>query len=317
MTGQVFLRFLSGRMLLLLSASLIIFLAMNLLPGDPAAIMLGLDADPASVLALHHQLGLDRPLAARYLHWIGDYVHGNFGRSSIYDVPVSSLITERLQASLPLVLSALALALGTGIPAGLMAAANRGRMMDTALMGLLQFLKSVPDFWLAMMMTFVFSITLHWLPSSGFPGWQEGIAPAVRALALPAVALAIPQAAITARFMRSSLIDILAQDFVRTARAQGYSRRAVLWRIALPNALIPVLTLAGIQFPVLITGSIIVESVFNFPGCGKLLLEAVNQRDIPVVQNLVMMIVTGVIVLNVLVTAAVRWLDPRLEGERP
>ena len=138
----------------------------------------------------------------------------------------------------------------------------------------------------------------------------------MRALFLPTVALAIPQAAITARFMRSSLIDVLNQDFIRTARAQGYSRKGVLWKVAIPNALIPVLTLIGIQLPVLVTGAIIVESVFNIPGCGKLLLEAVNQRDIPVVQNLVMLIVAGVLLLNLALSIVVRWLDPRLAGER-
>ncbi|MBS1102950.1 ABC transporter permease [Gluconobacter sp. Dm-62] len=315
MTGMDIFRIPVERLLLLIVASLVIFAAMNLLPGDPAAVMLGLDASPESLTALHHQLGLELSLPSRYAHWINAFLHGDLGRSYIYDVPVSRLIGERLQSSLPLILLAMLLSLGTGIPLGTMAAANRGTALDNGLMGVIQLFKSIPDFWLAMMMTFLFSLTLHWLPSSGFPGWGEGIAPALRALTLPAIALAIPQAAITARFMRSSLIETLSQDFIRTARAQGYSRGGVLWRIALPNALIPVLTLAGIQLPVLVTGTIIVESVFSLPGCGKLLLEAVNQRDIPVVQNLVMLIVTAVMILNVLMTALVRWLDPRLGTE--
>ncbi|MBF0859885.1 ABC transporter permease [Gluconobacter sp. LMG 31484] len=315
MIGVTILRMVSGRVVLLFVGSLIIFAAMNLLPGDPATVMLGLDASPESLLALHHQLGLDTPLPARYAHWISGFLHGDLGRSYIYDVPVSSLIVERLQSSLPLIFLAMLLSLGAGIPIGVIAAANRGKALDLGLMGMLQLFKSIPDFWLAMMMTFLFSLTLHWLPASGFPGWENGFFPAIRALILPAIALAIPQAAITARFMRSSLIETLSQDFIRTARAQGYSRRSALWRIALPNALIPVLTLAGIQLPVLVTGSIIVESVFSLPGCGKLLLEAVNQRDIPVVQNLVMMIVTAIMVLNVLMAALVRWLDPRLGEE--
>ncbi|GBR48512.1 ABC transporter permease [Gluconobacter roseus] len=315
MIGVTILRMVSGRVMLLFVASLIIFAAMNLLPGDPATVMLGLDASPESLLALHHQLGLDTPLPARYAHWISGFLHGDLGRSYIYDVPVSSLIVERLQSSLPLIFLAMLLSLGAGIPIGVIAAANRGKALDLGLMGVLQLFKSIPDFWLAMMMTFLFSLILHWLPASGFPGWENGFFPAIRALILPAIALAIPQAAITARFMRSSLIETLSQDFIRTARAQGYSRRGTLWRIALPNALIPVLTLAGIQLPVLVTGSIIVESVFSLPGCGKLLLEAVNQRDIPIVQNLVMMIVTGVMVLNLLMAALVRWLDPRLGEE--
>lgn len=316
MTGMAIFRIPLERLVLLIVASLVIFAAMNLLPGDPASVMLGLDASPESVAALHRQLGLDLSLPVRYAHWITAFLHEDLGRSYIYDVPVSSLIGERLQSSLPLILLAMLLSLGAGIPLGVMAAANRGTLLDTALMGIVQLFKSIPDFWLAMMMTFLFSLSLHWLPSSGFPGWHDGALPVLRALTLPAIALAIPQAAITARFMRSSLIETLLQDFIRTARAQGYSRRDVLWRIALPNALIPVLTLAGIQLPVLVTGTIIVESVFSLPGCGKLLLDAVNQRDIPVVQNLVMLIVAFVMILNALMTALVRWLDPRL-GENP
>ncbi len=305
------------RLLLLIVASLVIFAAMNLLPGDPASVMLGLDASPESLAALHHRLGLDTSLPARYAQWISSFVQGNLGRSYIYDVPVSSLIGERLQSSLPLILLAMLLSLGAGIPLGMIAAANRGKMPDIGLMAMLQLLKSIPDFWLAMMMTFLFSLTLHWLPASGFPGWNHGVFTGLRALVLPAVALAVPQAAITARFMRSSLIETLSQDFIRTARAQGYSRSGILWRIALPNALIPVLTLAGIQLPVLITGSIIVESVFSLPGCGRLLLEAVSQRDLPVVQNLVMLIVTTVMILGFLLAALVSFLDPRLGEEHP
>ncbi|WP_194262908.1 MULTISPECIES: ABC transporter permease [Gluconobacter] len=317
MTGMNVLSLAFQRLLLLIVASLVIFAAMNLLPGDPASVMLGLDASPESLAALHHQLGLDTTLPARYAHWVGDLMRGNLGRSYIYDVPVSGLIGERLQSTLPLILLAMMLSLGAGIPLGMTAAANRGKMPDMGLMAMLQLLKSIPDFWLAMMMTFLFSLTLRWLPASGFPGWGHGFFTGLRALILPAVALAVPQAAITARFMRSSLIETLSQDFIRTARAQGYSRSGVLWRVALPNALIPVLTLAGIQLPVLITGSIIVESVFSLPGCGKLLLEAVNQRDLPVVQNLVMLIVTAVMILGFLLAALVRFLDPRLGEERP
>ncbi|MFT8980009.1 ABC transporter permease [Gluconobacter oxydans] len=315
MTGMDIFRIPLERLVLLVVASLVIFAAMNLLPGDPAAVMLGLDASPESLAALHQKLGLESSLPARYAHWISAFIRGDLGQSYIYDVPVRSLIGERLQSSLPLILLAMLLSLGAGIPLGVMAAAKRGTLLDMVLMGFLQLFKAIPDFWLAMMMTFLFSLTLHWLPSSGFPGWHDGALPALRALTLPAIALAIPQAAITARFMRSSLIETLSQDFIRTARAQGYSRRGVLWRIALPNALIPVLTLAGIQLPVLVTGTIIVESVFSLPGCGKLLLEAVNQRDIPVVQNLVMLIVASVMVLNVLMAVLVRWLDPRLEAD--
>ncbi|MEJ5117890.1 ABC transporter permease [Gluconobacter cerinus] len=306
----------SGRLVVLAGASVIVFALLNLLPGDPATVMLGLDASPDSIAALHHQLGLDASPATRYLRWIAGLMHGEAGTSYAYDVPVRGLILERFQSTLPLILLATGLALLIGLPTGAIAATHRGKGLDLAVMATLQCLKSIPDFWLAMMMTLLFSLTLHWFPAGGFIGWNAGFFTGLRALFLPTVALAIPQAAITARFMRSSLIDVLNQDFIRTARAQGYSHNGVLWKIAIPNALIPVLTLIGIQLPVLVTGAIIVESVFNIPGCGKLLLEAVNQRDIPVVQNLVMLIVAGVLLLNLALSIVVRWLDPRLAGER-
>ena len=308
----VFLRTVCERFLVLLAASVIIFVLLNLLPGDPATVMLGLDAQPESIAALHRQLGLDSSLTTRYLHWIGGLCTGHAGNSYIYDVPVWQLIRERFQSTLPLIAFATGLSLVVGLPVGAVAATYRGSLLDLAVMSTLQTLKSIPDFWLAMMMTLLFSLTLHWFPASGFPGWKHGFLGGLRALFLPAVALAIPQAAITARFMRSSLIDTLSQDYIRTARAQGYGTSAVLWRVAMPNAFLPILTLIGIQIPVLVTGAIIVESVFNIPGCGQLLLEAVNQRDIPIVQNLVMLIVAGVLLMNLALTGIVGWLDPRL-----
>ncbi|MFT9297072.1 MAG: ABC transporter permease [Gluconobacter sp.] len=306
----------SGRLVVLAVASVIVFALLNLLPGDPATVMLGLDASPDSIAALHHQLGLDASPTTRYLRWISGLLHGKAGTSYAYDVPVRGLILERFQSTLPLILLATGLALLIGLPTGAIAATHRGKGLDLVVMATLQFLKSIPDFWLAMMMTLLFSLTLHWFPAGGFTGWNAGFFTGLCALFLPTVALAIPQAAITARFMRSSLIDVLNQDFIRTARAQGYSRKGVLWKVAIPNALIPVLTLIGIQLPVLVTGAIIVESVFNIPVCGNLVLEAVKQRDIPVVQNLVMLIVGGVLLLNLALSIVVRWLDPRLAGER-
>lgn len=307
-----FLRPFIEPLLVLVVASITVFVLLNLLPGDPATVMLGLDAQPESIAALHRQLGLDAPLITRYLHWVGGLFTGHFGTSYTYDVPVWGLIKERFQSTLPLITLALSLSLLVGLPIGAIAAAHRGRPLDLAVMSVIQTLKAIPDFWLAMMMTLLFSLTLHWFPASGFPGWHSGLLKGLRALCLPAVALAVPQAAITARFMRSSLIEVLSQDYIRTARAQGYSKSAVLWRVAMPNAFIPILTLIGIQLPVLVTGAIIVESVFNIPGCGQLLLEAVNQRDIPIVQNLVILIVAGVLLMNLILKRIVNWLDPRL-----
>ena len=296
----------------LLAGSLVVFLVLNLLPGDPAAVMLGLDARPETVAALHRQLGLDAPLPWRYLRWIGGLLRLHLGTSTTYGIPVAQLIGDRLRITLPLAAITLALSVLIGLPVGVAAASRQGRVSDTAIMLAAQLFKAIPDFWGGVMLILVFALTLRWLPSGGFPGWTPAPGAALRALVLPALALALPQAAILARTMRAATLDARAQDFVRTARAKGLTRRAALWRHAVPNALIPVLTVIGIQFPLLLTGTIIVENVFNLPGLGRLVDEAINQRDLPVVQDLVMLLVATVVVVNSGMDALAVRLDPRL-----
>jgi peptide/nickel transport system permease protein len=296
----------------LLASSLLIFIVLNMLPGDPAAVMLGVDAQPDTIAALHQKLGLDVPAPARYAHWLLGLLSLRLGDSYTYGIPVSQLLAGRLQVTVPLAGLTLLLALAMGVPVGVAAAARQGRVADSAIMVAAQIAKSVPDFWLGVMLILLFSLWLHWFPSGGFPGWQTGPWAALRALLLPAVALALPAGAILARFMRSATIDALQQDFVRTARAKGLSIRAALWRHAVPNALIPVVTAVGIQFPLLLSGTIIVENVFNLPGLGRLLLEAINQRDLIVVQDMVVLLVAAVVVVNFAVDRLAAWLDPRL-----
>jgi len=296
----------------LLSASLIVFLVLNILPGDPAAVMLGLDAQPDTIAALHHKLGLDVPLLPRYVRWIIGLLTLRLGTSFTYGVPVTDLLADRLQVTLPLAVITLLFAVAIGIPAGVAAAARHGRVADTAIMGAAQLTKSVPDFWLGVIFILVFALRLHWFPAGGFPGWQGGVLPALRALLLPSLALALPQAAILARFTRSATIAALAQDFIRTARAKGLSRAAVLWRHALPNALIPVVTAASLLFPLLLSGTVIIENVFNIPGLGRLLFEAINQRDLIVVQDLVVILVASVVLVNFAADSLASRLDPRL-----
>lgn len=308
MTGGLGLRF-AGLAATLLAGSLVVFGALNLLPGDPALVTLGLDARPDTVAALHHRLGLDAPLPLRYLRWAGGLLTLHLGTSLTYDIPVSQLLSDRLAVTLPLAALTLLLSAVLGLPAGVAAAARQGRLSDTAIMLAVQLFKAVPDFWGGVMLILVFALSLHWLPPGGFPGWQ---APgrALLSLLLPALALALPQAAILARFMRSSTLDALGRDFVRTARAKGLSRTAALWRHAVPNALVPVLTLAGVQLPLLLTGTIIVENVFNLPGIGRLVLDAINGRDLVVVQDLVVLLVAVVVLANFAIDLLARRLDP-------
>ncbi|QEO18513.1 ABC transporter permease [Acetobacter vaccinii] len=306
--NQTFRHFLLSRLALVLIASLVVFASMVLLPGDPAEVLLGVDARPDTIATLHHKLGLDRPLPERYLHWLKDMATGDLGQSYSYSIPVSQLLSDRLAVSAPLAGMALGLAVILGVPLGLFAAARKGRAVDVILMSGIQLTKAMPDFWLAMILTSIFALTLHWFPAGGFPGWGQGIAHGVQALLLPALALALPQAAVLARFSRSSALQTLQAPFILTARAHGLSRQAVLWRHVLPHSLPPVLAVISLQIPLLLSGTIIVENVFDLHGTGSLLLEAVNQRDIPVVQGCVLLVVLVVI----LEKGLLQWLESRL-----
>ncbi len=300
----------------LVVASAVVFTAMEVLPGDPAQVMLGTQARPDTLAALRLQLGLDRPAPERYLEWAGGMLRGDLGKSYTYSTPVAELVRERMQVSVPLALLALGLTTLIAIPVGAIAAARRNTAADISIMGATQVGIAVPNFWFAMLLVLLFSITLRWLPAGGFPGWNAGLWPGLRALILPAVALALPQASILARVMRSSLLETLSDDYVRTARAKGLSRGQALRRHALRNALIPVLTIMGLQFSFLLAGTIIIENVFYLPGLGRLVFQAINQRDLMVVKSVVMLLVASVIVVNFLVDIAYAIVDPRLRRGR-
>lgn len=295
----------------LVVASLAIFAVVEVIPGDPATFMMGLNATPESVEALRKALGLTGSLPWRYLHWAGGMLTGDLGTSYTYRVPVAGLVLQRLQVSLPLTLYALALSTALALPAGMLAAARRGKASDLTVMGLTQFGIAVPNFWFAMLLALLFALRLHWLPAGGFPGWGSPLA-ALRALTLPAVALALPQAAILTRVMRSSVIDTLGQDFIRTARAKGLTAGQAARRHGFRNALIPVLTILGLQFSFLLAGGIIIENVFYLPGLGRLIFQGITQRDLIVVQSVVMLLVAAVIVVNFAVEIAYALVDPRL-----
>ena len=295
-------------------ASLVIFFVIEVAPGDPAQFMLGINAQPDTVAALRAELGLDQPKWQRYLSWVGGMLTGDFGTSYTYRTPVADMVADRLWVSLPLALYALTLSTLIAFPAGIYAAARRGRAGDVAVMGATQLGVAIPNFWFAMMLVVVFAINLRWFSAGGFAGWDKGVWAGLHSLTLPAIALALPQAAILARVMRSSLLDILGEDFMRTARAKGLSRRQALWRHGVRNAMIPVLTIIGLQFAFLMAGAIIIEQVFYLPGLGRLIFQSISARDLIVVESVVMLLVFAVIVVNFLVDLAYAAVDPRLRS---
>lgn len=299
----------------LIAASVVIFALIEVIPGDPAAFMLGLNAEPDTVNALREELGLNGTMAERYLGWVGGMVQGDLGHSYTYRVPVSELVLQRLWVSLPLAIYALGLSTIIAFPVGLLAAARRGKATDYGIMGATQLGIAVPNFWFAMLLVLVFAVKLRWFNAGGFPGWDNPAA-AIKALTLPAIALALPQASILARVMRSAIIDTLGQDYIRTARAKGLNRRQTVLRHALRNAMIPVLTIIGLQFSFLLAGAIIIENVFYLPGLGRLIFQGITQRDLIVVESVVMLLVFAVILVTFVVDLAYAIADPRLRKRR-
>ena len=296
-------------------ASIAIFVMIELVPGDPAAFMLGLNAAPDTVAALRAELGLDGSPAERYLRWVRGMMVGDFGASYTYQVPVAELVAARLFVSLPLAIMALLLSTVIAIPSGRFAAGRNGKPADWSTMGITQIFIAVPNFWFAMILVMIFAIQLRWFSAGGFPGWDQGVLASLKALTLPAISLALPQASILTRVMRSAVLETLTQDYIRTARAKGLSRRQTLFNHALRNALIPVLTIIGLQFSFLIAGAIIIENVFFLPGLGRLVFQGITQRDLIVVESVVMLLVFAVILVTFLVDIAYALVDPRLRRQ--
>jgi len=312
------LRYTLGRLLSLIIslfvASLVIFSVIEVIPGDPASFMLGINAREDTLAALRSEMGLDQTLVVRYLDWVSGLLVGNFGNSWTYKTPVSELISDRIWVSLPLAIYALILSTLIAFPAGIFAASRRGGTSDVTIMGATQLGVAIPNFWFAMILVLIFAINLRWFSAGGFSGWENPLQ-GLKSLTLPAIALALPQAAILARVMRSSLLDILAEDFIRTARAKGLTRRQALWRHAVQNALIPVLTIIGLQFSFLLAGGIIIEQIFFLPGLGRLIFQAISARDLIVVESVVMLLVFTVIMVNFFVDLTYAAVDPRLRNK--
>lgn len=298
--------------LTLFAATLVIFFLIEVAPGDPALYMMGLNAEPEALEALRDELGLTGSLPSRYLSWVGGLLTGDFGISYTYRLPVSELILERVEVSLPLALYSILLAVGFAIPAGVIAARKRGGMTDAAIMGATQAGIAMPNFWFAILLVLVFAAGLQWFPVGGFPGWDAGLFAGLNALTLPALALAAPQAAILTRVMRSSILDTLGEDYIRTARSKGLSEADVLKNHALRNSAIPVLTILGLQFSFLLAGGIIIENVFYLPGLGRLIFQAIVQRDLIVVEGVVVLLAFATVLIAFIVDLAYAAVDPRL-----
>ena len=307
-----FLQRASSLLLTLLLASVVVFGVLEVLPGNSAQVMLGPDASAEAVQALTRQLGLDQPVGVRYWQWISGLLQGDMGNSYAYGTPVWPLLMERFSLTVPLALLAMLITSLCALCAGIYAASRHNRLGDYVTMGITQIGMAVPNFWFAIMLVMVFAVHLRWLPAGGFHGWSAGWGQAAVSLLLPALALAVVQTAILTRITRSSMLEVMQEDFVRTARARGLSPRAALWRHVLRNGMIPVLTVMGLQFANLLAGTIVIENVFYLPGLGRLIFQSIANRDVIVVRNAVMVLATMVMVVNFLVDVLYAALDPRL-----
>lgn len=316
--GLSLIRRLGSFLLTLSLASVLVFVVLEMLPGNAAEVMLGETASPQAVEALRQKLGLDQPALSRYLQWTVGLLKGETAQSMAYDTPTAELIAQRLVVSIPLALMAMVLTVTWALALGVYAAARHNRAGDVGVMTISQIGVAIPNFWLAILLILLFAVQLQWVNAGGFPGWREeeggGWLQALSALALPAVALAAVQAAILARVTRSAVLEVMREDFVRTARAKGLSARAVLWGHVLRNAMIPVLTVMGLQFGNLITGAIVVENVFVLPGIGRLVFQAIANRDLVLVRDVVMLLAACVIVINLMVDLLYVVVDPRLRS---
>ena len=302
----------------LFGASVVVFAVLEILPGDAAQMLMGPDASPEAVQAMAQQLGLDQPALTRYGQWITGLLHGDMGTSYAYGSPVSELVWERLTVSIPLAVMAMFITAVLAIAAGVFAAAHHKRWGDVGVMGLAQIGIAIPNFWFAILLILLFSVKLQWFSAGGFPGWRAedggGFWPALQALLLPAISLAVVQAAILARITRSAVLEVLREDFVRTARAKGLSRNSALWRHVLRNAMIPVITVMGLQFANLLAGTIVVENVFYLPGLGRLIFQSISNRDVIVVRNCVLLLAAMVVLVNFVVDVLYAIIDPRIKA---
>ncbi|MBW1699025.1 MAG: ABC transporter permease [Deltaproteobacteria bacterium] len=297
--------------LLLFLVSIIVFSVLFVLPGDPAQIILGINATPQTLENLRSALGLNQPLIDQYLKWIGNLLSGE-NRSINYDIPVNELLVSRLKVTGPLAVMAMCFAILLSLPAGVYAAQHRNRPADITVMFFTQIGLATPDFWLGMLLILLMAVKLGMFSAGGFPGWSVSFWGSVKALLLPAFCLGVTRASILSRLTRSSMLEVLNEDYIKTARAKGMKERGVIYKHALGNAMIPVVTIMGLQLGQLIAGAIIIENVFFLPGLGRLVFQAIGQRDLPVVRDIVLFMAAAIVFINFLVDLSYAYLDPRI-----
>ncbi len=314
MSFRYLLQRLGTLLLVLFGVSLLTFAIIPLVPGSPARVTLGVMATDASVAALEHKMGLDRPLPVQYLSWVsGIVLHGNFGDSLINGKPITEQVRQRLPATLVLAFAALLIGLLIAIPSGILSALRPGSARDLGVSIMSQIGVSIPDFWLGILLILLFAQVLHWLPSSGYAPLSEGLVPYLRHILLPAATAGVISGSIMARFVRSAMMEVLGNDYVRTARAKGLNERVVVRKHVLRNAAITIVTIIGLQMATLLSSVVVVEIIFAWPGLGSMALTATLQRDYPVLQASVLLFAASFAVINLLTDLSYVLLDPSVE----
>ena len=301
---------------LLLLASIIVFSVLFVIPGDPAEIILGMNATPESLETLRTQLGLNDPFLARYFNWISGYVTGKSSLSINYGVPVFDLLVKSLSVTLPLALLAVAVSVVIAVPSGILAARYKNTRKDILIMAGTQLGLATPEFWLGILLILLLSVELGWFHAGGFPGWSSDPVGSLKALIMPALALGVVRASVLTRVTRASMLEVLEEDYMRTARAKGLMENTVIYVHAFKNAVIPILTILGLQLGQLLAGAIIIENVFYLPGVGRLLFQAIGQRDLPVVREAVLVMAGFVIIVHFIVDLVHAAIDPRIRLEK-
>lgn len=291
----------------------VVFFLVHLIPGDPASVLLGPSATPSDIMKLRTQMGLDKPIYYQFVIWLSRIIQGNLGDSIFLGRSVTLAVLERVEPTLVLVVLSLIVAILIGIPAGVLAAVKPNRWLDKALMLFAILGVSIPTFWLGLNFIELFSVLLNWLPAAGYSPLSSGVWKTLRYMTLPALSLGFNQSALIARICRSSMLEVMQQDYIRTARSKGLPEHLVILKHALRNVMIPTITVIGTSFAVLIGGAVVTEIVFNIPGLGLLIISSVLRRDYPVIQGCVLFIAAAYVVINLIVDIVYTYIDPRIK----
>lgn len=310
------LRRLASALPVLLVVSLVSFVIIAIVPGDVTAEIAGADSTEAQRAEIRERFGLDRPLYEQAIRWYGQLLQGDLGRSYLLNMPVVDAVLERLPVTLSLAALALVLAIILGMLLGILAAINHGSWLDQGSMSAALFGLSIPDFWLGLLLISVFAVGLGWFPTGGYVPASEDFVGWMKSMTLPALTLAITQMGVIARMTRSSMLEVIGQDYIRTARAKGMRRHTVIFKHALRNALIPIVTVIGVMTGVLLGGAVVIESVFSLPGVGRLIVGGIQRRDYPIIQGGLLITASVFVLVNIVVDLAYGWLDPRVRNER-